>query len=292
MARKTIREASHLVHSTVSSRQLETSASQLDGIPRDLEDSVRYQTTRMMLIAGIFLRLPQELIAQSVVVLQRFWTGADGGSMLDCDAEDVAAATVYLVAKPSRHSISPRQLLTVFAFVRSLRGEYGASASTNPKTLPDWHLSEGSYEQQRDCLYANEAKVLRTLGFNIHVALPYALSINYLQALDVFRTADGALLAKRTFAQLNTALLSPQLLYLTHQPCALATASIYLAAREIGVNLPEIEWWEVFDVGREELGFLVVALRSMDGFVQSEQSKLRGRDVPMTVQALRAEISQ
>lgn len=29
--------------------------------------------------------------------------------------------------------------------------------------------------------------------------------------------------------------------------------------------MPEAEWWEVFDVEREELGFLVVGMRSLEG---------------------------
>ena len=74
---------------------------------------------------------------------------------------------------------------------------------------------------------------------------------------------SGSAIARRAIAHLNTALLSPQFLYLTHQPYALATAAIYLAAREVGVKLPGNEWWEVFDVDREELGFLVVAMMSM-----------------------------
>jgi hypothetical protein len=80
--------------------------------------------------------------------------------------------------------------------------------------------------------------------------------------------SSGQALARRSLALLNTALLSPQRLYLTHQPPALATAAIYLAARQIGVSLPETEWWGVFDVGREELGFLVVALGSAVRFAE------------------------
>ena len=60
------------------------------------------------------------------------------------------------------------------------------------------------------------------------------------------------------------------MLYLTHQPCTLATAAIYLAAREKGCKLPDVEWWEVFDCEREELGFLVVAMGSLEGVVRRE----------------------
>ena len=70
---------------------------------------------------------------------------------------------------------------------------------------------------------------------------------------------------------------------MTHQPPALATAAIYLAAKEKGVKLPAEEWWEVFDVDREELGFLVVALISMEGFVAEEAQKWSKHKVPLTL---------
>ena len=85
------------------------------------------------------------------------------------------------------------------------------------------------------------------------------------------------------------------MLYLTSQPNALAVAAIYNAAKDVGAKMPECEWWEVFDVDREELGFLVVGMRSVDGWgrkmredvermkAQTEPSKkggmIRRRDV-------------
>lgn len=87
-----IGELSHLLNPLATSLQLETSASQLDGLPRDLEDSVRYETARHVQGAGILLHLPQEIIAQSLVILQRYWTGPDGGSMLLYDSKVCFAA--------------------------------------------------------------------------------------------------------------------------------------------------------------------------------------------------------
>lgn len=203
----------------------------------------------------------------------------------------MSAAALYLTAKPSGHAASVRQVLTVFAFLDSLHRDYAESAS-GERDSSTWRLSEANYEAGRDRLYKTEAHILRALGFQTHVALPYTLCINYLQALEVFQEAEGSALAKRAFTHLNTALLSPQLLYLTHQPCALATASIYLAAREVGVNLPDVEWWEVFDVDREELGFLVVALRSMEHFATEEGRRWAQRKAPMTVEELRAEMER
>ena len=135
-----------------------------------------------------------------------------------------------------------------------------------------------------------ESTILRVLGFQTHVALPYAQCINYLQTLDVFSDPAGQDVARRAHAHLNSALFSPQLLYLTHQPSSLATAAIYLSARELGVKLPGEQWWEVFDTDREELGFLVVAMRSMEGFVRAEKEKWKNQKLPLTLEVLEQEI--
>lgn len=82
-----ITELSHLLNPLATPAQLETSSSQLDGVPKDLEDSVRFETSRLLQAAGILLHLPQEIIAQAIVILQRFWSGPDGGSMLDYDSK-------------------------------------------------------------------------------------------------------------------------------------------------------------------------------------------------------------
>lgn len=123
-----------------------------------------------------------------------------------------------------------------------------------------------------------EGQLLNALGFNTHVALPHPLAITYIQTLDLFTAAypsgTGKKVARRTLEHLNTALFSPQMLYCTHQPNALAVAALYLAAREVDVKLPVDEWWEVFDVDREELGFLVVAMRSVEGWAKENGSSI------------------
>lgn len=93
--------------------------------------------------------------------------------------------------------------------------------------------------------------------------------MTYLQALGV----SSKNLASRVLEHLNSGLLSPQLLYLTHQPNALAVAAIYLAAKEVSVKLVDGNWWEVFDVEREDLGFLVLGFGSLEGFAASEKEK-------------------
>lgn len=194
--------------------------------------------------------------------------------------QDVSAATLYLTAKISSSPRTLRSITNVYAYLLSPAATY--SLLDNPSPPPDvdpenYYLSETSYFTFRNRLLHIEGQVLNALGFNTHVALPHTLAITYLQTLDVFAAPPsgpgdkkGKEVARRAIEYLNTALLSPQMLYLTHQPCALATAAIYLAAKDGGLKMPDLEWWEVFDCEREELGFLAVGMISLEGVVRRE----------------------
>lgn len=162
--------------------------------------------------------------------------------------------------------------------------------------MPDaesYYLSEGSYHSARATLLQTESILLRSISFITQVTLPHHLALTYLQTLGVLPpspTTKSSALATRTLAHLNTALFSPQLLYLTHQPPHLAVSAIYLAAREVGVKLPSMEWWEVFDVDRETLGFLVVGLGSCEGWIEGEKEKWTEISCPLTLDELEEEI--
>ncbi|KAF1830506.1 hypothetical protein BDW02DRAFT_507459 [Decorospora gaudefroyi] len=270
---------------------LETSASQLDSIPPDLEDSIRFAGASLTQAAGVLLRLPQEVIAQGIVLFQRFYLGPPGGSLTEYGAEQVSAASLYLTAKLSAYPKSARSVVNVYAYLSNLPTSFYDAESLQKRGLEkEYFVSEGTYERRRSTLFTTEQVILRTLGFNTHVQLPYTLCITYLQALDTFSHPRAPELAKRAIAYLNTALLSPQCLYLTHQPSALATAAIYLAAREVGIKMPECEWWEVFDTDREMLGFLCVGMLSLEGWVSEEKGRWAGRSVPVSVEGVAEEM--
>lgn len=197
-----------------------------------------------------------------------------------------------MCAKLSFQPTSPRSILNVYTFL--LSPDASPLWFVNPKGVakkpaPDtYYLSEGTYQTERLVLMRIESTILRTLGFNTHVALPHTIALTYLQTLGTSSSA----VAKRVFEHLNAALLSPQLLYVTHQPNSLAVAAIYLAARETGVKLVDGEWWEVFDVDREELGFLVVGMGSMENFAKAEREKWKTRAIPLVIDEVEAEMER
>ena len=246
-------------------------------------DSIRFAQVQLAQSAGILLRLPQEVIAQAIVLLQRFCVLSVEHDVSKITSRDASVAALYLAAKLSFTPVSPRSVLTVYHYLTSKSSPLPLfnPSPPSPKDQPDpshHHLTEGTYEILRNKLYLAESMILRALAFNTHVALPYSLALTYLSVLGLHSKTD---LTIRVLAHLNTALLSSQLLYLTHQPNALAIAAIYLAAREVEVKLVDGNWWEVFDVEREDLGFLVVSLQGIPSFVEATMQQWKGRSIAL-----------
>ncbi|KAL2015625.1 hypothetical protein VTK56DRAFT_5082 [Thermocarpiscus australiensis] len=253
-------------------------------LPLELQDAIFFATQCLTQAAGILLELPQSVTAQANVLLARFWLVEP---LMAYEFSDVSAATLYLTAKLSPSPRSPRDLSNVYAYLLSPGSSFffprPASLSPPPPTNDpsSYYLSETAYHAFHARVLALEARVLHALGFDTHVALPHPLAVTYLQALDFLNMRRREALARRVVQYLNTALLSPQMLYLTSQPNALAVAAIYSAARDVGAKMPECEWWEVFDVDREELGFLVVGMRSVEGWARKMREEVEAMRVGM-----------
>lgn len=212
--------------------------------------------------------------------------------------QDVSAASLFTIAKISAYPQPPQAILKVYHHLLTLpppRFQPSPSTTSDQPTRKILQLSETSNTSARTLLLETESILLRTLGFTTHVVLPHRLALTYLQTLGALPrvpSPESKALASRTLAHLNTALFSPQLLYLTHQPYALAVAAVYLAARETGVKLAELDWWEVFDVDREDLGFLVVGLQSCETWIEAEKEKWLGRDCPLSGAELEEEMKR
>lgn len=290
-------------------------------IPPSLHRSLLLHGTILTHSACILLRLPLPPTVRAILTFQRFYTsGRAGGSFGTHAVPDVSAASVFLATKISVASArSPRAILDVFAYLSSIPpAVLGASSSapqptstaTKPTDPSSYTLTAGEFASRQVALLRAESLLLHHVSappLTSRLTLPHTLALTYLSALALLPaqpTRTSTVLARRVLAHLNAALLSPQLLYLTHQPHALAVAAVYLAAREVGVKIrggtvgdggkeeggESGEWWELLDVGREELGFLVVGLGSVEGFVEGERRSWEERRLPRTVEELREEV--
>ncbi|KIW27560.1 uncharacterized protein PV07_07289 [Cladophialophora immunda] len=266
----------HVSNALVTSSQL----LKLKNVEDDESLTVWFAHFQLTSAAGILLRLMQEVTAHAIVLLQRFLVSSTPDNRRNFSPKNYSAAAIYLAAKLSATPVSPRSVINVYAYLTSeaspLRFINPAGAPTDVKPQ-SYFVSEGTYERERQRLFVCESMILVGLGFDTRVVLPYSLAFTYMQALGVSATK----LAQRVLEHLNAGLLSPQLLHLTHQPNALAVGAIYLAARETGVKLVEQNWWEVFDVDREDLGFLVLSYGSMANFAQAAMDKWKDGPLPL-----------
>lgn len=266
---------SHMVNPLISVGQLYKYRS-LSNLPHDLQDAIFYQVQLLTQAAGLLLRLPQSVTAQANVLLARSLASLPQAY----EPSDVSAASLFLTAKLSAHPVPPRDLSNVYAYLLSPSSllfrpdsEKEKEKETSRHDPSSYYLPETAYTSRHSRILSVESGILAILAFDTHVALPHPLAITYLQALD-FLSQPRRQIAARTVEYLNTALLSPQCLYLTHQPNQLAVAAIYNAARDLGAKMPECAWWEVFDVDREDLGFLVVGMRSLENWLKKTRVEM------------------
>jgi hypothetical protein len=169
------------------------------------------------------------------------------------------------------HPRPPRDLSNVYGYLLSPKTRlFPADDTPRERDPASYYQHEDEYLAFHNRILALEPQILYALSFDTHVSLPHPLAVTYLQTLD-FLGQPKEVIGRKTIEYLNTALLSPQMLYLTHQPHSLATAAIYNAAKDLGSKTPESAWWEVFDVDREELGFLVVGMRSLETWAKAQR---------------------
>lgn len=142
------------------------------------------------------------------------------------------------------------------AHPEALRAELARGAGTGPGLpaplpLADWTFRAPSLHAEafytlKDALVIAEIQILKRLGFNTHVDLPYAHTVNYCKILDL---VPGPAV-QRAWAILNDALATP--LYAQHTPPTLACFAILLATRIARTPMPA-RWWELFDAEWEDI---------------------------------------
>ncbi|KAI5791811.1 cyclin-like protein [Geopyxis carbonaria] len=259
-----------------TAEQLISRKNQRHGIPDSLERSLIWAGSSLLQSTGIILRLPQPTIATAIVLLQRFYMLMSFGSY---PVLHTCHAALYLSTKLTECPAKPRSIINATSYLLKTSNispvsRHSSSIDAHPD---DYYVDERLYYAFRVRLINTEAEILKVVGFQAYTSLPYTLVVSYAQTLDCLSKE----IIRIAFGYLTDGLLSPSLIYLTHQPHSLAIAALYLAAREVQIKLPE-RWWDVFDVEREELGFLVATMKDVEEFVkgQSDIWKAPGTGIP------------
>ncbi|KAJ1733807.1 hypothetical protein LPJ72_002676 [Coemansia sp. Benny D160-2] len=217
--------------------QISASPSETLGLPAELEAEMRAYGCHLIEAAGIVLRVPQVVMACAQILFQRFYYVA---SFQDFSLRSTVLGALFLACKVEESPQSIRNIINVVdILVKRDRGY--------PEIVADGYDSE-FYERKNE-MVISELQILRRLGFNVQVELPYGLLVNYLRSLEL---TDHPRLPQLAWNYLNDLLRTPT--YLCFQPETIACGVIYLAAYECDVPLPTSPpWWTIFDANGQDV---------------------------------------
>ncbi|KZP23604.1 cyclin-like protein [Athelia psychrophila] len=233
--------------------QIETTPSHADGVPPMLEEDLRAAGCKLIHEAALLLTQQQAAAATAQILFQRFWYAA---SMRDFSVAEVAMGSLYLASKLAECPVRIRDLLNVFhvllhrAGVR-MGGKGGAKEKEKEKekegvvgNMDKWApmgYFASTFYDLKDALVVAEMQILKRLGFNTHVVLPYNTLVNYLRVLGLTTRPEAC---SKAWGYLNDSLQTP--VYALYAVPTIVSAAILLTARTLPVPLPE-GWWVLFD---------------------------------------------
>ncbi|KAF8321101.1 cyclin-like protein [Clavulina sp. PMI_390] len=232
--------------------QIKETPSGADGIPWALEEDLRAYGCKLIQQAGILLKQKQVAMATAQVLFQRFWYVT---SMKQFGIGDMGMGALYLASKLEECPIRIRDLINVYDLLLGRARHSIAHGTYSPSKAddgPSYHYSPMQYYSQefydaKDAMVVAEMQILKRLGFNVHVQLPYGTMVNYLQVLGL---ANDEKVPQTCWDYLNDALQTP--VYALYPFPTLACASILLSTRDNDISLPD-DWEELFDANMDDM---------------------------------------
>ncbi|TCD60921.1 hypothetical protein EIP91_009294 [Steccherinum ochraceum] len=235
-----------------SLEQIEKSPSRQDGIPAELEEDLRAFGCKLIHQAGVLLKQKQVAVATAQILFQRFWFVT---SMKQFGIGDVGMGALYLASKLEECPLRMRDLINVYdLLLQRTAHTLSSQTASSSHHKPDFKYSPMSYfgntfYDLKDALVVAEMQILKRLGFQVNVVLPYGTLVNYLRVLGL---ADREEVSSRAWGYLNDALQAP--VYALYQVPTIVSAAILLATRHLGISLPTTPpWWELFDAEWEDI---------------------------------------
>ncbi|KAF8503777.1 cyclin-like protein [Russula emetica] len=232
--------------------QLNSTPSAQDGVPRHIEDNLRAYGCKLIHQAGILLNQKQVAVATAQILLQRFFYVS---SLKQFSVSDIGMGALYLSSKLEECPVRMRDLINVYDLLLQRAAHTVASASS-PHYPSEFKYTPMSYfgntfYDLKEALVVCEMQILKRLGFDMQVVLPYGTLVNYMRLLGLTSRNEVVSMA---WGYLNDALQTP--VYALYAVPTIVSAAILLTTRRLGISLPsgpENCWWELFDVEWEDL---------------------------------------
>lgn len=239
--------------------------SQADGLDIETETDLRILGCEMIQTAGILLKLPQVAMATGQIYLQRFYYSK---SFVRYPMETTAMGSIYLASKVEEKPCRIRDVINVFHHIKQVRAQ---------KTISPLIVDQNYIELKNQVIKA-ERRILKELGFCVHVKHPHKLIVVYLQLLQYEKNRQ---LMQMAWNYMNDALRTD--VFMRFPPETIACACIYLTARKIGLPLPNNpHWFSLFKVTEEDIR--EVSLRILQLY---KRQKVNAEDLELKVDMLR-----
>ncbi|TRY93883.1 hypothetical protein DNTS_023789 [Danionella cerebrum] len=223
-------------NSLIPGDKLSPTPSMQDGLDLYTETDLRILGCELIQSAGILLRLPQVAMATGQVLFHRFFYSK---SFVKHSFEIVAMACVNLASKIEEAPRRIRDVINVFHHLRQIRGK----KSQSPLIL------DQNYINTKNQVIKAERRVLKELGFCVHVKHPHKIIVMYLQVLDCEKNQT---LVQTAWNYMNDSLRTN--VFVRFQAETIACACIYLAARVLQISLPSRpHWYLLFGATVEEI---------------------------------------
>ncbi|XP_064461332.1 cyclin-L1-like [Ornithodoros turicata] len=216
--------------------KLSSTPSGLDGLDSETETNLRILGCELIQTSGILLRLPQVAMATGQVLFQRFYFSK---SFVRHSMEIVAMACVTLASKIEEAPRRIRDVINVFHHIKQVRGR---------KTIQPLILDQ-NYINLKNQVIKAERRVLKELGFCVHVKHPHKIIVTLLQVLECEKNTN---LMQTSWNYMNDSLRTD--IFVRHSPETIACTCIYLSARLLKIPLPSSPaWFSVFGVSEEDI---------------------------------------
>ncbi|XP_072012148.1 cyclin-L2 isoform X1 [Engystomops pustulosus] len=210
--------------------------SMVDGLDFDTETDLRCVGCELIQSAGILLRLPQVAMATGQVLFQRFFYSK---SYVKHSMEHVSMACIHLASKIEEAPRRIRDVINVFHRLRQLR----------ERQKPAPLVLDQEYVNLKNQIIKAERRVLKELGFCVHVKHPHKIIVMYLQVLECERNKH---LVQTSWNYMNDSLRTD--VFVRFNPETIACACIYLAARTLEICLPNRpHWFLLFGASEEDI---------------------------------------
>ncbi|XP_065072417.1 cyclin-L2 [Ochlerotatus camptorhynchus] len=216
--------------------KLDLTPSQADGLDRETEIDLRILGCELIQTAGILLKLPQVAMATGQVLFQRFFYSK---SFVRHSMEATAMSCVCLASKIEEAPRRIRDVINVFHHIKQVRGQ---------KPLIPMILDQ-HYINLKSQVIKAERRVLKELGFCVHVKHPHKLIVMYLKYLELEKHQN---MMQMAWNFMNDSFRTD--VFVRYQPETIACACIYLTARKLNIPLPNNpSWFLIFRVSEDNM---------------------------------------